>query len=82
MYLDYLHHYVVVITTAQLHSTKSELWFSTTSNPAGNMSEICNGENLTMVPTRKRLHNIQPFFKNNLSSSLSHFISISGSPES
>ena len=40
------HHGVVVITTAQLHSTKSELRFCTGSNPARGMSEIHDGEDL------------------------------------
>ena len=40
------HHGVVVITTAQLHSTKSELRFCTGSNPARSMSEIHDGEDL------------------------------------
>ena len=35
---------VVLITTAQLHSTKAELRFHAGSNPAHGMSEICNGE--------------------------------------
>ena len=39
-------HAVVVITTAQLHLTKSELRFCTDSNPACGVSKICNGENL------------------------------------
>ena len=29
-----------------LHNLKSEIWFSTGSNPACSMLEICNGENL------------------------------------
>ena len=37
---------VVVITTAQLHSTKSELRFCAGSNPARGVSEIRNGEDL------------------------------------
>ena len=37
---------VVVISTGQLHSTKSELRFCTGSNPACSVSEICDGENL------------------------------------
>ena len=37
---------VVVITTAQLHSTNSELSFCTGSNPADSMSEIQDGEDL------------------------------------
>ena len=37
---------VVVITTAQLHSTKSELKFCAGSNLARSMSEIRDGENL------------------------------------
>ena len=38
--------YIVVITTAQLHSTKHELRFCAGSNPAHGMSEIRDGENL------------------------------------
>ena len=37
---------VLVITTAQLHTTKPELRFCAGSNPARGMSEICNGEDL------------------------------------
>ena len=37
---------VVVITTAQLHSTKLELRFHTGSNPACSVSEIHIGEDL------------------------------------
>ena len=37
---------VVVITTAQLHSTKSELRFCAGSNPARGVSEISDGEDL------------------------------------
>ena len=37
---------VVVITTAQLHSTKPELRFCTGSNPAHGISEIRDGEDL------------------------------------
>ena len=37
---------VVVITTAELHSTKSELRFCAGLNPARGVSEICDGENL------------------------------------
>ena len=36
----------VVITTAQLHSTKSELRFCAGSNPARCVSDICDGEKL------------------------------------
>ena len=36
----------LVITTAQLHSTKPELRFCTVSNPAHSMLEIGNGEDL------------------------------------
>ena len=36
----------VVITTAQLHSTVSELKFCASSNPACGVSEIRDGENL------------------------------------
>ena len=37
---------VVVITTAQLHSTKPELRFCAGSNPARGLSEIRDGEDL------------------------------------
>ena len=37
---------VVVITAAQLHSTKPELRFCTGSNPACGVSEIHDGEDL------------------------------------
>ena len=37
---------VVVITTAQLHSTKPELRFCAGSDPARSVSEICDGEDL------------------------------------
>ena len=37
---------VVVITTAQLHSTNLELRLSAGSNPARSVSEICDGEDL------------------------------------
>ena len=37
---------VVVITTAQLHSTKAELRFCAGSNPARGVSEIRDGEDL------------------------------------
>ena len=42
----YWHHGVVVITTAQPRSTKSELGFCTGSNPACGVSEVYDGENL------------------------------------
>ena len=37
---------VVVISTVQLHSTKPELRFCASSNPACGLSEIRNGEDL------------------------------------
>ena len=37
---------IVVITTAQLHSTKPELRFCIGSNPAHSMPEIRDGEDL------------------------------------
>ena len=37
---------VVVITTAQLHSTKPELRFCAGSTPSRGVSEICDGEDL------------------------------------
>ena len=40
------HRGVVVITTAQLHSTKPELRFCAGSNPARGVSEIYDGEDL------------------------------------
>ena len=40
------HRGVVVITTAQLHSTKSELRFCAGSSPARGVSEIRDGEDL------------------------------------
>ena len=43
-------HGVVVITTAQLHSTKPELRFCTGSNPAHDMSEIHDGDDLWQWP--------------------------------
>ena len=55
-------HDVVVITTAQLHSTKSELRFRAGSNPARGVSEICNGENpwqwFLLELRRKRLSSV------------------------
>ena len=39
-------HSVVVITTAQLYSTKSELRFCTESNPAHGVSKIRSGEDI------------------------------------
>ena len=40
----------VVITTAQLHSTKPEIRFCAVSNPARGVSEIRNGENSDSGP--------------------------------
>ena len=40
------HRSAVVITTAQLHSTKPELRFCAGSNPARGVSEIRDGEDL------------------------------------
>ena len=40
------HRGLVVITTAQLHSTKPELRFCAGSNPARGVSEIRDGEDL------------------------------------
>ena len=39
-------HGVVVITTAQLHSTKPELSFCTGSGSVRGVLEICDGEDL------------------------------------
>ena len=43
---SYWRHGVVVIITAQLHSTKSEIRFCAGSNPARSKPEIGNGEDL------------------------------------
>ena len=43
---DHWRHGVVVITAAQLHSTKPELRFCTGSNPVRGVSEIRDGEDL------------------------------------
>ena len=42
--LPLMHRGVVVTTIAQLHSTNPELRFCAGSNPAGGVSEICDGE--------------------------------------
>ena len=42
--IDHILLNAVVITTAQLHSTKPELRFCSGSNPARGVSEICAGE--------------------------------------
>ena len=42
------HHGVVIIIIAQLHSTKPELRFCTGSNPARGMSEIRDGQDLSL----------------------------------
>ena len=39
-------HGAVVITAAQLYSTKSELRFCRSSNPTRDMLEICDGEDI------------------------------------
>ena len=46
LYRTYKNRNVVVITTAQLHSTKPELRFCAGSNPARGMLEIHHGEDL------------------------------------
>ena len=46
MWYQLWHRGVVVITTAQLHSTKSELRLCAGSNPARDALGICNDENL------------------------------------
>ena len=52
----------VVIDTAQLHSTKFELWFCTSSNPACDLLEDSRWlESLTIVPAgnkAKRLSSV------------------------
>ena len=45
-YIYKQHRGVVVITTAELYSTKPELKFCAGLNPAGNVSEIRDGEDL------------------------------------
>ena len=44
---------VAVITTTQLHATKSELRFCAGSNPASSVSEICNDEKLWQQPRQE-----------------------------
>ena len=52
---------VMVITTAQLHSTKSELKFCTGSNPARGVSEIRDSEDLWQSSQLKiRLNTFHP----------------------
>ena len=38
----------MVITAAQLHPTNSKARFCAASNPAGSVSEICDGEDLCL----------------------------------
>ena len=45
-FMHFIRRGVVVITTAQLHSTKPELRFCAGSNPARGVSEIRDGEDL------------------------------------
>ena len=54
--MNYTWHRSVVITTAQLHATKSKLRFYAGSNPAQGVREICNGENLTVNLALQNLH--------------------------
>ena len=50
-----MYHDAVVITTAQLHSTKPELRFCAGSNPACGMLKILDGEDLwQMVPSENK----------------------------
>ena len=51
---------VVVITTAQLHSTKPELRFCAGSNRARGVSEIRDGEDLTIVPAGNKAKRLSP----------------------
>ena len=52
---------VMVITTAQLHSTKSELKFCTGSNPARGVLEICDSDDLWQSSQLKiRLNTFRP----------------------
>ena len=44
--MDTIHRGIVVITTAQLYSTKTELRFSAGSSPAQGVLEIRDGEDL------------------------------------
>ena len=64
----------VVITTAQLHSTESELKFCASSNPACSVSEIRDGENLlqwSRVEIRQNSFRRSTIPQNNSSSSSS-----------
>ena len=69
---------VVVITTTQLHSTKSELRFYTGSNPARRVSEICDGENLwqwsRLEIRRKRLWSVNRSVKTIYHHHLHHYV--------
>ena len=62
---------VVVIGPVQPHSRKTELRFNAGSNPVCGGSEICDGENLTMVTVGNKVKTpfiSQSFLKNNSSS--------------
>ena len=52
---------VVIITTAQIHSTKLQLKFCAGSNPARGLSEIRDGEDLWQWPRLEiRLNAFRP----------------------
>ena len=74
---------VVVITTAQLCSTKPELRFCAGSNPACGVSEICDGEDLwqwSQLKIRLNAFRWSTIPQNNSSSSLSSSTRICNSP--
>ena len=62
---------VVVITTAQLHSTKPELRFCTGSNPARGVSGIRNGEDLWQW-SRLEIRLGQPSLVNHTTKAIHH----------
>ena len=68
---------VVVITTAQLHSTKPELRFCAGSNPAHGVSEIRDGEDLWQwsrleIRLKKNFENFKKSGKNERTCQLTH----------
>ena len=61
----------MVITTAQLHSTKPEIRLCASSNPVCGMSEICNGEDLWQWSLlEKKAESYSPF--NNATKTIHH----------
>ena len=61
---------VVFITTAQLHSTKPEVRFCTDTNPASDVSEIRDGDDIWQSPQLKI--SLNTFFCNNTTKTTHH----------